>query len=73
MYLSITAVVLGGAMLTGSRALLVYWAVWFLAANLFVLGYEEPTLRRQFGPSYEAYAKRVGRWLSKFHSRRTSG
>jgi protein-S-isoprenylcysteine O-methyltransferase Ste14 len=73
MYLSVTAIVLGEALLTRSRALLLYWAVWFLAANLFVLGYEEPTLRRRFGPSYEAYAQRVGRWLPKLRSRPTAG
>jgi hypothetical protein len=40
MYLSVTMIVLGEVLLTGSRALLAYWAVWFLAANLFVIGYE---------------------------------
>ena len=68
MYLSVTAIVLGEALLTRSRALLLYWALWFLAANLFVLLYEEPTLRRRFGPSYEAYTQRVGRWLPRFRS-----
>jgi protein-S-isoprenylcysteine O-methyltransferase Ste14 len=42
------------------------WAIWFLGANLFVLGYEEPTLRRRFGPAYEQYVRTVGRWLPKF-------
>jgi protein-S-isoprenylcysteine O-methyltransferase Ste14 len=53
-------------LLTGSRGLLVYWAIWFLGANLFVLGYEEPTLRRRFGPAYQRYVENVGRWLPKF-------
>jgi protein-S-isoprenylcysteine O-methyltransferase Ste14 len=65
MYLSVTAIVLGEALLTRSRGLAVYWAVWFAWANIFVIGYEEPALRRQFGPSYEAYTKQVGRWLPK--------
>ena len=73
MYLSVTAIVLGEVMLTRSRALLGYWAVWFLAANLFVLLYEEPTLRERFGPSYEAYTQRVGRWLPRFRSRPDAG
>ena len=63
MYLSVTVIVLGELLLTGSRPLLVYWAVWFVAVNLFVLGYEEPTLRRRFGESYERYTREVGRWL----------
>jgi protein-S-isoprenylcysteine O-methyltransferase Ste14 len=68
MYLSVTAIVLGEALLTWSWALFVYWAVWFLAANLFVLWYEEPTLRRRFGDSYEAYTRSVGRWLPSIRS-----
>jgi protein-S-isoprenylcysteine O-methyltransferase Ste14 len=68
MYLSVTMIVLGEFLLTRSLALLVYWIIWFAAANLFVIGYEEPTLRRQFGASYERYTKQVGRWLPTFHS-----
>lgn len=69
MYVSVTLIVQGEVLLTGSRPLLVYWAAWFLAANVFVLGYEEPALRRQFGSSYEAYATSVGRWLPRFRRR----
>jgi protein-S-isoprenylcysteine O-methyltransferase Ste14 len=69
MYLSVTVIVLGEVLLTGSKALLAYWAVWFVAANLFVIGYEEPTLRRRFGPDYERYSATVGRWLPRWHSR----
>ena len=68
MYLSVTVVVLGEVLLTGSKALLAYWAVWFVAVNLFVIGYEEPTLRRRFGPDYERYCAMVGRWLPRWHS-----
>ena len=63
MYLSVTAIVLGEVVLTRSRALGIYWVIWFTCVNLFVIGYEEPTLRRQFGASYDEYAKRVGRWI----------
>ena len=63
MYLSVTVIVLGEVLLTGSRALLGYWAVWFALVNAFVIGYEEPTLRRQFGPTFERYAREVGRWI----------
>src|SRR5688572_11541923 len=55
MYLSVTLIVLGEVLLTGSMALLGYWAAWFLAANVFVIGFEEPTLRRQFGETYRHY------------------
>lgn len=69
MYLSVTLIVWGELLLTGSRPLLVYWAIWFLAANLFVIGYEEPTLRRRFGASYERYQAEVGRWLPRLYAR----
>ncbi|MGH3116813.1 MAG: methyltransferase family protein [Vicinamibacterales bacterium] len=67
MYLSVTTIVLGELLLTGSWALLVYWVGWFAGVNLFVIGYEEPTLRRRFGASYERYTRQVGRWLPTFH------
>ena len=65
MYLAVSTIVLGEALLARSTALLLYWAVFFTAANLFVLLYEEPTLRRQFGESYERYTRTVGRWLPR--------
>jgi len=69
MYLSVTGIVLGEVLVSQSRALAVYWAIWFLGVNLFVMGYEEPTLRRQFGASYDEYRQQVGRWIptSRFH------
>ena len=72
MYLSVTVIVLGEFLLTRSRGLLVYWAVWFLAANLFVVGYEEPTLQRRFGAAYDRYKEEVGRWLPRLPSVRRS-
>jgi protein-S-isoprenylcysteine O-methyltransferase Ste14 len=70
MYLAVTVIVLGESLWVRSPALGVYWAVWFLWANLFVVFYEEPALRRRFGPSYEAYTRQVGRWLPALRSRR---
>ena len=65
MYLSVTLIILGEVLLTGSPALLGYWAVWFVAVNAFVIGFEEPTLRRQFGETYRHYADVVGRWIPR--------
>ena len=67
MYVSVAIIILGEALLTRSVALAIYLAVWFTGANLFVLGYEEPALRRRFGPSYDEYSRKVGRWIPKFH------
>ena len=69
MYLSVTTIVLGEALAAQSSALGAYWAIWFLGANLFVIAYEEPTLRRRFGASYDVYTTQVGRWMPTFRSR----
>lgn len=37
-------------------------AVALLGVHLFVVLYEEPTLRRKFGADYEAYCRNVSRW-----------
>lgn len=68
MYLSVTTIVLGELLLTRSRGLLAYWAIWFAAVNLFVIGYEEPALRHRFGSSYERYSETVGRWIPQFRA-----
>jgi protein-S-isoprenylcysteine O-methyltransferase Ste14 len=72
MYLSGTVILLSECLITGSRALLLYWAAWFTAVNLFVIAYEEPTLRRRFGAEYEAYVRRVHRWIPRVGRRARS-
>ena len=66
MYLAVTMILLGEALLLGSSDLVIYWAAFFLAANLFIIGYEEPYLRRHFGASYADYTRRVRRWIPRF-------
>ena len=39
-----------------------------LATVLFVLLYEEPTLRRKFGADYEEYCRNVRRWVPRLHA-----
>lgn len=63
MYLAVTTIVLGEVLLTRSTDLALYWVIWFTAVNVFVMFYEEPALRAQFGDSYDAYTRRVGRWI----------
>lgn len=65
MYLAVTMILLGEALLLRSTDLVIYWAGFFIAANLFIIGYEEPHLRRQFGPSYATYTSQVGRWIPR--------
>jgi protein-S-isoprenylcysteine O-methyltransferase Ste14 len=62
MYVAVVGAIAGQALLCANRALLAYAAVIGALFHLFVLGYEEPTLRRQFGASYERYRRNVRRW-----------
>jgi protein-S-isoprenylcysteine O-methyltransferase Ste14 len=39
-----------------------------LAIHLFVLFYEEPTLRKKFGAGYEQYCQNVDRWWPRVRS-----
>lgn len=39
-----------------------------LSTALFVLLYEEPTLRRKFGPDYDEYCRNVRRWIPRMHA-----
>jgi protein-S-isoprenylcysteine O-methyltransferase Ste14 len=71
MYLSVTMIVLGEALVARSQALAAYWVIFFAAANLFVIGYEEPALRSQFGQSYDDYAAHVHRWIPTVKTRRS--
>jgi len=38
-----------------------------LGVALFVVLYEEPTLRRKFGAEYEEYCRNVPRWIPRQH------
>ena len=62
-YLSVVALLVGQALLFASPAFSVYAAVVALGFHLFVVLYEEPTLRRQFGADYETYCRAVPRWV----------
>jgi protein-S-isoprenylcysteine O-methyltransferase Ste14 len=63
MYLGVLTLLLGEAAFFQSVALLQYTIAWFVIVNLFVVLYEEPSLRRRFGDTYERYTRSVHRWL----------
>ena len=65
MYLAVFLVVAGEALLFLSVPLLVYLGVVALIVQLFVVGYEEPTLTEQFGDGYRAYLRSVPRWIPR--------
>jgi len=39
-----------------------------LGVHLFVVFYEEPTLRRKFGADYEEYCRNVRRWRPRLRA-----
>lgn len=65
MYLGVALAIVGEAALFRSVHVLLYAAIMLTIAHIFVVLYEEPTLRRQFGQSYEEYRRTVPRWLPR--------
>lgn len=65
MYIGVGLVVGGQAWLFHSPHIAIYLACFWVIAHLFILFYEEPTLRRQFGEEYERYRERVPRWIPR--------
>ncbi|MGQ0548960.1 MAG: methyltransferase family protein [Armatimonadota bacterium] len=61
-YIGVLSMIVGQALIFGSRAVLVYALCVALAFHLFVVWYEEPTLRLRFGAEYDAYTRGVRRW-----------
>jgi protein-S-isoprenylcysteine O-methyltransferase Ste14 len=65
MYLGVVAIIVGEALLFGTGHVLIYAAVVALGFHLFVVLYEEPTLRRTYGSEYDEYCTRVRRWIPR--------
>jgi len=65
MYVSVFAIILAQVLLFGSAALLLYGVLVAAACVAFVLFYEEPTLARRYGESYETYRRSVPGWLPR--------
>jgi len=66
---AVVAMLVGQGLVLGSRPVLAYAAAVALGFHLFVVLYEEPTLRRQFGAEYDAYCRAVPRWLPRLRPR----
>jgi len=64
-YVAVTSILVGEALALGSPAVLAWAVLVAIAFHVFVLVYEEPTLRATFGAEYDAYCRRVSRWLPR--------
>jgi protein-S-isoprenylcysteine O-methyltransferase Ste14 len=65
MYVAVTALIVGQALLFASAALIAYAIAVWTAFHLFVLFVEEPRLRRDFPETYAAYVEHVPRWIPR--------
>ena len=65
MYLGAGLALAGAALFYQSIPLLGYAGLFLLITHVFVVVYEEPTLRQTFERDYDAYCSRTGRWWPK--------
>jgi len=65
MYIGVSAVIFGQCLLLGDVNLFWYGVLVTIGFHIFVLAYEEPTLRRTFGDEYELFCANVPRWIPR--------
>ena len=65
MYIGGLILLIGFGLFERSISILFLTLPLFLLVHLFVLFYEEPTLTRKFGSSYQEYRKAVRRWIPR--------
>lgn len=70
MYVSVMPMLLAEAIIFRSMTLLIYAALVLAGFHLFVVFYEEPSLKRRFGEPYENYCRQVPRWLLRWRGAR---
>lgn len=71
MYLAVVSLIVGQALLLGDLRVLLYGGLVWLCSHGFVLGYEEPTLRKSFGAEYGRFCANVPRWIPRARPWRT--
>src|ERR1039458_6579074 len=65
MYWGVELVLLGEAICFRSTQLVAYAISVGFCVQLFIVFYEEPTLRKKFGASYQEYCRAVPRWIPR--------
>jgi protein-S-isoprenylcysteine O-methyltransferase Ste14 len=66
-YAGFLVILLGEALVFGSRGLLEYAAAAWCAGAAAARFYEEPILARKFGTEYQAYRHAVRAWIPRLH------
>jgi protein-S-isoprenylcysteine O-methyltransferase Ste14 len=62
MYVGVGMFFVGAAFFYQSLLFFAYVVLFFVSSHVFIVLYEEPSLRRTFGDEYTAYCGRVRRW-----------
>jgi protein-S-isoprenylcysteine O-methyltransferase Ste14 len=65
MYVAVTALIVGQAVLFASWGVALYGIVIAAAFHAFVRLYEEPTLHEAYGEEYAAYCAATPRWIPR--------
>jgi len=65
MHVAVVSLILGQGLFFGSVRVLEYGITVWMLFHLFVLIYEEPTLRKTYGPQYEQFCANVPRWIPR--------
>ncbi len=65
MYVAVVSLILGQGFFFGSVRVLAYGVAVWVGFSLFVLIYEEPTLRSAYGFDYEEFCANVPRWIPR--------
>ena len=65
-YVAVVSTILGQGLVLGNLTLLEYGGLVWLLFHLFVLVYEEPTLRASFGSEHKKFCAEVPRWIPRF-------
>ena len=66
MYVAVTALIFGQAVLFASWGVALYGVLIAAAFHTFVRLYEEPTLREAYGQEYVAYCAATPAWIPRF-------
>lgn len=72
MYLAVTAIIVGQALLLGRLELLAYAALFLATTAAFARWYEEPALQHQYGAEYEGYRRAVPGWWPRLRPWKSS-
>jgi protein-S-isoprenylcysteine O-methyltransferase Ste14 len=65
MYVGVLTVIVGWGLMFRAPVLILYALAIGGCFQLFIVFYEEPHLRREFGNGYDEYCALVGRWLPR--------